>query len=259
MDAETPDGAVVRLRGLQKSLGGVPVLRDIDLEVGAGEVVSLIGPSGSGKTTLLRCIDLLELPDQGTVEVAGSAMRFEGRRRRIPYARLRAHRRIVGMVFQQFNLFPHMTVLGNLTEGPRRVLGLPAAGAEAEAMAMLERVGLSEKAKAYPRALSGGQQQRVAIVRAMLMHPRVMLFDEVTASLDPRLSREVLDMMRALARDGMSMIIVTHEMAFARGISDRIMYMEAGRIIAGGTPGEMITDPRHPSVREFVGQADETM
>jgi polar amino acid transport system ATP-binding protein len=255
MDAD--DEAVVRLQGVEKSLGGAPVLRDINLVVAQGEVVSLIGPSGSGKTTLLRCIDLLEVPDRGIVEVAGSAIRLDGRRHRIPYAQLQAHRRIVGMVFQQFNLFPHMTVLGNLVEGPRAVLGLPAAEAEAEAMTMLERMGLAAKAKSYPRALSGGQQQRVAIVRAMLMRPRVMLFDEVTASLDPRLSREVLDMIRALADDGMSMVIVTHEMAFAQGISDRIVYMEAGQIVCEGTPQDMITDPRHPQVREFIGHAGE--
>ncbi len=238
---------LIEVEKLNKSFGDLHVLRDIDLTVSAGEVVVVIGPSGSGKSTLCRCLNRLEPIDSGTVRVDGEPLAAEGR----ALARLRAD---VGMVFQSFNLFGHKTVLGNVTLGPRQVRGLSRATAESEARALLERVGIADKADAYPAELSGGQQQRAAIARALAMKPKVMLFDEPTSALDPEMINEVLDVMVGLAKQGMTMIVVTHEMGFARGAADRVLFMDDGRIVEQGEPQQFFTAPRTDRAKDFLSK-----
>ena len=237
----------IEVRGLHKSFGTNEVLRGIDLEIGQGEVVCVIGPSGSGKSTLLRCVNLLEEPTQGRVFVGGTEVTD-------PDVDIDAVRRRIGMVFQQFNLFPHLTVTENLTLPQRRVLRRDKAAAEKVAAENLRRVGLSEKATAYPASLSGGQQQRVAIARALAMDPEVMLFDEPTSALDPELVGDVLAVMRMLANEGMTMMVVTHEMTFAREVADRVVFMDGGVIVEDGTPDRVIANPQHDRTRHFLSR-----
>ena len=237
----------IEVRGLHKSFGTNKVLRGIDLEIGQGEVVCVIGPSGSGKSTLLRCVNLLEEPTEGRVFVGGTEVTD-------PDVDIDAVRRRIGMVFQQFNLFPHLTVTENLTLPQRRVLRRDKAAAEKVAAENLRRVGLSEKAAAYPASLSGGPQQRVAIARALAMNPEVMLFDEPTSALDPELVGDVLAVMRMLANEGMTMMVVTHEMTFAREVADRVVFMDGGVIIEDGTPDRVIANPAHERTRHFLSR-----
>ncbi|MHA6623854.1 amino acid ABC transporter ATP-binding protein [Pseudonocardia sichuanensis] len=238
---------VVRVTGLHKSFGSNHVLRGIDLEVARGEVVCIIGPSGSGKSTLLRCVNLLEVPTGGTVVVGDHEMTD-------PDVDIDAARRTTGMVFQQFNLFAHLSVLKNLTIAQRRVLGRSQQDAERVARANLERVGLANRENAMPRQLSGGQQQRVAIARALSMDPTVMLFDEPTSSLDPELVGDVLDVMRGLAREGMTMLVVTHEIQFAREVADRVLFIDGGVIVEEGAPADVIGAPRQERTRTFLAR-----
>ncbi|MER6462768.1 amino acid ABC transporter ATP-binding protein [Streptomyces sp. NPDC001288] len=245
----TPDTSrpEIRIEGLHKSFGDNEVLRGIDLEIGQGEVVCVIGPSGSGKSTLLRCVNLLEEPTGGKVFVGGTELTD-------PDVDIDAVRRRIGMVFQQFNLFPHLTVTENLTLPQRRVLKRDKAQAARVAAENLQRVGLTEKADAYPASLSGGQQQRVAIARALSMGPEVMLFDEPTSALDPELVGDVLAVMRMLAREGMTMMVVTHEMTFAREVADRVVFMDGGVVVEEGTPDRVIGDPAHERTRHFLSR-----
>jgi ABC-type histidine transport system ATPase subunit len=239
---------MITLRNIVKDYGDTTVLHGVDLEVPEGQVVTIIGPSGAGKSTLLRCINMLEVPTSGEVEVDGHAVHYKANRvGKLTYSanlRLIWLRTSVGMVFQSFNLWKSRTVLDNLIEGPRFVLKQSRKDAVPRALAMLEKVGLSDKADAYPGELSGGQQQRVAIARALLMRPKVMLFDEPTSALDPELVGEVLSIMTELAKEGMTMVIVTHEMKFARNVSDRVIFMEKGRIVEDGAPAEVFAKPR---------------
>ena len=244
---------VVTVHGLCTRRGGADVLCGIDLELPAGEVVAIVGPSGSGKTTFLRALNYLTPFTAGSVDIAGHALR-PGMSERADAEALRAVRTRVGMVFQSFNLFPHLTALENVTEGPRRVLGLDAAAAEARARALLARVGLAEHAGAYPQTLSGGQQQRVAIARALAMEPVVMLFDEPTSALDPRLVGEVLAVVGDLAAAGQTMVIVTHEMAFARRVANRVVVLVGGRIVESGTAEEVLERPRAAETRALLGR-----
>lgn len=237
--------ALVHITGLHKRFGDNHVLRGIDLEVAAGEVLCIIGPSGSGKSTLLRCVNLLETPTEGEVWVGGVELTD-------PDCDLDRARRTTGMVFQQFNLFAHMTVLDNVAVALRKVLRQPRAEAEATARGLLARVGLTEKDSAYPAQLSGGQQQRVAIARALAMGPSVMLFDEATSALDPELVGEVLGVMRSLAEEGMTMLVVTHEMGFAKNVADRVVFMDGGVIVEQGPPAQVIGAPREERTRRFL-------
>jgi ABC-type polar amino acid transport system ATPase subunit len=243
---------VVRVRGLCKRFGEHEVLRGIDLEVERGETLAVIGPSGSGKSTLLRCINHLELPTSGTVEIDGVPFATSVASRRRRERHLNAMRAQVGMVFQRFNLFPHRTALGNVMEGLIVVRRFSREEAAARAGAMLERVGLAGKADAYPSQLSGGQQQRVAIARALVMEPNVMLFDEATSALDPELIEEVLAVMRRLAEDGMTMIVVTHEMGFARDVARHVIFMDRGSIVERGEPAAIFVRPQHERTRSFL-------
>jgi ABC-type polar amino acid transport system ATPase subunit len=238
---------MIRIRGLHKRFGHVHAVDGVDLDVAAGEVVVIVGPSGSGKSTVLRCINLLEVPTAGTILVDG--VDTQGRRTDIDEVR-----RELGMVFQSFNLFPHLTVLDNVTIAQRKVRKRSKADAEAMAMRQLERVGIPEKVGAYPRQLSGGQQQRVAIARALAMEPKVMLFDEPTSALDPEMIKEVLDVMLELASDGMTMVVVTHEMGFARAAGDRLVFMDDGRIVEQGPPDQVFSAPRHERTKRFFDQ-----
>ncbi|RST19222.1 amino acid ABC transporter ATP-binding protein [Streptomyces sp. WAC05374] len=235
----------IEIRGLHKSFGDNEVLRGIDLDVATGEVVCVIGPSGSGKSTLLRCVNLLEEPTRGTVFVGGTEVTDLD-------VDIDAVRRRIGMVFQQFNLFPHVTVTENLTLPQRRVLGRGKEQAAKVARENLARVGLADKADAYPAQLSGGQQQRVAIARALAMGPEVMLFDEPTSALDPELVGDVLAVMRMLAAEGMTMMVVTHEMSFAREVADRVVFMDEGRIVEEGPAERVVGDPQHERTRHFL-------
>ncbi|WP_320779830.1 amino acid ABC transporter ATP-binding protein [Streptomyces sp. CRN 30] len=237
----------ISITGLHKSFGDNHVLRGIDLEVRQGEVVCVIGPSGSGKSTLLRCVNLLEEPSEGRVTVGGTELTD-------PDVDIDAARRRIGMVFQQFNLFPHLTATENLTLPQRRVLGRDKAEAARVAAENLRRVGLAEKADAYPSSLSGGQQQRVAIARALAMGPEVMLFDEPTSALDPELVGDVLAVMRVLAQEGMTMMVVTHEMSFAREVADRVVFMDGGVIVEDGPPDRVIGAPAHARTRHFLSR-----
>jgi polar amino acid transport system ATP-binding protein len=242
----------IEVAGLRKQFGSLVVLRDINLKVETGSVVALIGPSGSGKSTLLRCLNLLVIPEGGRVRIGEDAFAFDGRTR-LPGVREQARfRSNTGMVFQHFNLFPHMTVLQNVMEGPLSVKGAPKAEAEALARRLLDKVGLSDKADAFPNKLSGGQKQRVAIARALAMEPAVMLFDEVTSALDPELVGEVLNVMRDLAAEGMTMIIVTHEIGFAREVADRVVFMRDGVIVEEGPAREVIEQPKQEATRAFL-------
>lgn len=240
-----------------KSFARVEVLRDVSLHVNVGEVLCIIGPSGSGKSTLLRCINHLEAVDSGGLYLDGDLMGYRqhgNRLRELPEKLACRQRRQIGMVFQDFNLFPHMTVLENVTVGPVIVMRQPPALAKQRAAALLDRVGLAQKSLAYPRQLSGGQQQRVAIARALAMEPRLMLFDEPTSALDPELVGEVLDVMRSLANDGMTMIVVTHEMRFAREVGDRLIFMDEGQIIEQGHPRALLSKPEHERTKRFLSK-----
>ena len=247
---------IIKIEGLTKSFGGLPVLKGIDLQVGSGEKICIIGPSGSGKSTLLRCINLMEEPESGLIWLAGQPMAFKldphGRRVRAPESEVNRMRRIVGMVFQSFNLWTHMTVLQNIIEAPIYVRRLDRAAATEQAMRLLERVGLAGKRDAYPAQLSGGQQQRVAIARALAMEPKIMLFDEPTSSLDPELVGEVLEVMRGLARDGMTMLVVTHEMGFAAEVADRVVFMDGGNILEDAVPTAFFRHPATERATQFL-------
>lgn len=241
----TGPGPLVRVRGLHKRFGDNEVLRGVDLDIAEGEVVCLIGPSGSGKSTLLRCVNLLETPSEGTISAAGHDMTD-------PDADLDAARRDIGMVFQHFNLFSHLSILDNVAIAQRRVLKTPRAAAEAEARRLLAEVGIEGKERARPSQLSGGQQQRVAIARALAMGPKLMLFDEPTSALDPELVGEVLSVMKGLAAEGMTMLVVTHEMSFAREVADRVLFLDGGVIVESGPPAEVLTAPKTERARSFL-------
>jgi polar amino acid transport system ATP-binding protein len=241
---------IVRARGVTKSFGALRVLQGVDFDVLPSQVSVVIGPSGSGKSTLLRCFNGLEVADGGTIDVCGERVVDEGRL--LPDPALNALRTKVGMVFQSFNLFPHLTVLGNVTIGPRKLRGLSTEQAEAAARQLLDKVGLGQKVDAYPATLSGGQKQRVAIARALAMQPQVMLFDEPTSALDPELVGEVLQVMKNLASEGMTMVVVTHEMGFAREVGDVTAVMDHGVVLESGPPAQIFDDPRHPRTREFL-------
>jgi polar amino acid transport system ATP-binding protein len=249
--------AMVEARRVHKSYGDNEVLKGIDLSVTAGEVVSLLGPSGSGKSTFLRCINHLESLDGGEISVNGQLVgyrRHGGKKYELRPREVAAARCDVGMVFQRFNLFPHRTALGNVMEAPVYVKGERKESARLHALELLDRVGLVERAHAYPGELSGGQQQRVAIARALAMRPRLMLFDEPTSALDPELVGEVLDVMRNLAADGMTMIVVSHEIGFAREVCDRVVFMDDGVIVEQGTPGDVFGDPQHRRTQAFLSK-----
>jgi ABC-type polar amino acid transport system ATPase subunit len=239
--------AMVECIGVNKWFGPLHVLKDIDLTINKGEVVVICGASGSGKSTLLRCINGLELFREGEIKIGGISLDRSKRN-------LRKVRERVGIVFQAFNLFPHLTILQNVILGPVKVLKLSRQEAEVYALKLLDRVGIKEKAKDFPDQLSGGQQQRVAIARALAMRPEVILFDEPTSALDPEMINEVLDVMRDLAKEGMMMIVVTHEMGFAREVADRVVYMDEGRIIETGTPDQIFTNPREERTKRFVSK-----
>jgi polar amino acid transport system ATP-binding protein len=246
---------IIRARGLQKYFGTLHVLKNINFEISRGEVVCIIGPSGSGKSTFLRCINQLEKVDAGYVTVNDEIV---GYRRDgdhlypLSDREIARQRQSVGMVFQRFHLFPHRTVLQNIIEGPVGVQKRPVKDCTSEALTLLQRVGLSDKADAYPGELSGGQQQRVAIARALAMKPEAMLFDEPTSALDPELVGEVLGVMKELALAGTTMIVVTHEIGFCREVADRVIFMDAGTIVETGTPGEILENPRNPRVKNFI-------
>ena len=238
---------LIKVDGLKKSFGDMEVLKGIDAEIKKGDVMVVIGASGSGKSTFLRCLNLLEEPTGGTIT-------FEGVNITDPSVDINKHRRKMGMVFQQFNLFPHMTVLRNLTIGPTKLLKMSKKDAEKNAMELLARVGLAERADAYPAQLSGGQKQRVAIVRALAMNPDVMLFDEPTSALDPEMVGEVLEVMKQLASDGMTMVVVTHEMGFAREVGTKIVFVDEGVIVEQGAPKDFFTNPKNPRLKEFLSK-----
>ena len=241
------DSVLIKTEGLEKSFGKVQVLKGITTEIHKGEVVVIIGPSGSGKSTFLRTLNLLEEPTGGKIY-------FEGVDITDPKININKHRQKMGMVFQQFNLFPHMTVLKNMTLAPMKLLKLSKADAEKRATELLDRVGLADRANAYPNQLSGGQKQRVAIVRALCMQPDVMLFDEPTSALDPEMVGEVLGVMKQLAEDGMTMAVVTHEMGFAREVADRVLFIDEGIIMEEGTPEEVFGNPKSPRLKDFLSK-----
>ena len=243
----TTNEVLIKTENLQKSFGKIEVLKGINTEIKKGEVVVIIGPSGSGKSTFLRTLNLLEEPTGGHIY-------FEGTDITDPKVNINLHRQKMGMVFQQFNLFPNMTVLKNMTIAPIKLKKATKAEAEKRAMSLLERVGLADRANAYPSQLSGGQKQRVGIVRALCMEPDVMLFDEPTSALDPEMVGEVLDVMKALATDGMTMAVVTHEMGFAREVADRVLFIDQGIIMEEGTPEEVFSNPKSPRLKDFLGK-----
>ncbi len=245
---------LLKLDGIHKRFGDLEVLRGIDLEVAKGEVLCVIGPSGSGKSTMLRCINLLEPPEEGEIYLEGHDIcRGPGSGEGESGWDVNFLRQRVGMVFQQFNLFPHRTALQNVTMAPEKALGRPRQEAREKGTALLQRVGLSDKLDQYPERLSGGQQQRVAIARALAMDPHLMLFDEVTSALDPELVKEVLDVIRELVDEGMTMIVVTHEMGFARDVGDRIVFMDAGAIVEEGPPARVLDEPHEERTKRFLG------
>lgn len=242
------DGKVLfEINGLYKTFGEVEVLKNINTTISQGEVVVIVGPSGSGKSTFLRSLNLLEEPTKGQIL-------FEGQDITDPRTNINTHRQHIGMVFQHFNLFPHKTILQNMTLAPIKLLRRSRQEAEQEAMELLERVGLAEKAKAYPSQLSGGQKQRIAIVRSLCMHPDVMLFDEPTSALDPEMVGEVLGVMTDLAKDGMTMVIVTHEMGFAKEVGSRVLFMDDGQIKEENSPKEFFDHPKNPRLQEFLSK-----
>ena len=243
----TTNEVLIKTENLQKSFGKIEVLKGINTEIKKGEVVVIIGPSGSGKSTFLRTLNLLEEPTGGHIY-------FEGTDITDPKVNINIHRQKMGMVFQQFNLFPNMTVLKNMTITPVKLKKATKAEAEERALSLLERVGLKDRANAYPSQLSGGQKQRVAIVRALCMQPDVMLFDEPTSALDPEMVGEVLDVMKALAKDGMTMAVVTHEMGFAREVADRVLFIDQGIIMEQGTPEEVFNNPQSPRLKDFLSK-----
>ena len=243
----TTNDAIIRTEDLVKNFGEVKVLKGISTQIKRGEVVVIIGPSGCGKSTFLRCLNMLELPTDGTIY-------FEDTDITDPKTDINVHRQKMGMVFQQFNLFPHMTVLRNMTIGPMKLLGVSKEDAEKTAMELLSKVGLADRADSYPSQLSGGQKQRVAIVRALAMNPQVMLFDEPTSALDPEMVGEVLEVMKDLARSGMTMVVVTHEMGFAREVADRILFISEGQIEEEGAPAEFFGSPKSPRLQEFLSK-----
>ena len=248
---------MVRAEGVHKSFGHVEVLKGIDLEVAPREVMCIVGPSGSGKSTFLRCINHLERINAGRLYVNGHLVGYRekgGRLHELRDAEVAAQRRDIGMVFQRFNLFPHMTALENVVEAPIQVKGVGRAEARERGAALLERVGLADRVHNYPNQLSGGQQQRVAIARALAMEPQLMLFDEPTSALDPELVGEVLDVMRGLAADGMTMVVVTHEMGFAREVGDKLVFMDGGVIVEEGDPVEVLSNPRHERTQAFLSK-----
>ena len=262
---ETPENpvgpaspVVIQVESVHKTFGDLHVLKGCDLTVRSGEVAVLVGPSGSGKSTLLRCINQLEEPTAGRVLVDGVVQGYraeplaDGRWQKLRPAEIAAQRSRIGMVFQRFHLFPHLTALANVMEAPVQVRGLPRAAAEAKARELLERVGLGDRADHYPSELSGGQQQRVAIARALAMDPELMLFDEPTSALDPELVSEVLGVLKDLAADGMTMVVVTHEMGFAREVADRVVFMDEGRILESGTAEQVIDHPRSERLKGFL-------
>lgn len=238
---------IIRVSGLVKRFGGVTALNNVDLSIRRGDVVVIVGPSGSGKSTLLRSLNLLETPTEGTILVDGVDITAKG-------INIDLHRRKMGMVFQHFHLFPHLTILENLTIAPKQVLGQKAEECEPYARKLLARVGLEDRADAYPAQLSGGQKQRIAIVRALCMKPEVMLFDEPTSALDPEMVGEVLDVMRGLAMEGMTMVVVTHEMGFAREVGNRVLFVDHGQIIEEKPPQEFFTHPESPRLRDFLSK-----
>ncbi len=246
----------ISVRNVHKRFGETEVLKGVDLEITPGEVTCLIGPSGSGKSTLLRCMAFLEETTSGSILINGQPLGFaeaaDGKRVRLPPERVREVRSQIGMCFQQFNLWPHMTTLGNVSEALKTVHGVPKAQAEERAMVQLTKVGLEARAGHYPSQLSGGQQQRVAIARALALEPKIMLFDEPTSSLDPELTGEVLNVMRALAADGMTMVVVSHEIGFAASVGHRVTFLDQGRLILNGTPQDVFGKPRHPRVEQFL-------
>ena len=240
---------IISVRDLEKHFdgGNLKALRGVSADIKRGEVVVVIGPSGSGKSTFLRCLNLLEEPTKGTVTVEGVNITD-------PKVNINKHREKMGMVFQHFNLFPHMTILKNMTLAPRKLLKKSKAEAEEKAMNLLKRVGLADRANAYPSQLSGGQKQRIAIVRALCMEPQVMLFDEPTSALDPEMVGEVLDVMKQLAQEGMTMVVVTHEMGFAREVGNRMLFMADGKLLEEGTPKELFETPQHPRLQDFLSK-----
>ncbi|CAM5195689.1 Amino acid ABC transporter ATP-binding protein OS=Castellaniella sp OX=1955812 GN=EPN31_05225 PE=3 SV=1 [Castellaniella denitrificans] len=251
----TQDTPLIEVRHISKTFGATQVLKDISLDVSKSEVVCIIGPSGSGKSTLLRSIAFLERYDSGDVLIEGELLGYvgwEAERRDATRAEIHHARRHVGMVFQQFNLWPHMTALGNVQEALLRVKRMPRAEARDKALAMLGKVGLLERADAHPIRLSGGQQQRVAIARALAMEPHIMLFDEPTSALDPELVGEVLQVMKDLARDGMTMMVVTHEMGFAAQVADRVIFIDQGEVAASGPPATLFRDVQQPRLKQFL-------
>ncbi|MFC9972409.1 amino acid ABC transporter ATP-binding protein [Spirillospora sp. NPDC127200] len=254
--ADAPE-FMVRAEAVHKSFGRLEVLKGIDLEVRPGEVMCVIGPSGSGKSTFLRCINHLEKIDSGRLSVNGHLVGYRekgGKLHELRDKEVSAQRREIGMVFQRFNLFPHMTALENVCEAPIRVKRQPKAQVRQRALELLERVGLADKARNYPAQLSGGQQQRVAIARALAMEPALMLFDEPTSALDPELVGEVLEVMKRLAADGMTMVVVTHEIGFAREVGDSLVFMDGGVVVEKGLPREVLSNPQHPRTRDFLSK-----
>ncbi|WP_241992213.1 amino acid ABC transporter ATP-binding protein [Cryobacterium lyxosi] len=247
---------LLRISGLRKNFSGVEVLKGIDLEVHVGETVAILGSSGSGKSTLLRCVNCLEVASGGSIWVGEELMGYrqepKGTVRRLSESQIAVQRRQVGMVFQNFNLFPHWTVLQNIADGPRSILKLSKADAIERSMTLLTRVGLADRANAYPRQLSGGQQQRVAIARALALEPALLLFDEPTSALDPENVSEVTDVMAALAASGATMLVVTHELGFARATADRVVFLDGGVILEQGSPAEVFDHSQQPRTREFV-------
>lgn len=238
---------MIKVSGLKKSFGKLEVLKGVDLTIEKGEVVVVIGPSGSGKSTFLRCLNLLEVPTGGSIDFEGISLMDKN-------VDIDKVRQKMGMVFQQFNLFPHLSVLENITIGPRKLMGLSPAEAKEVAHRLLKRIGLEEKISSYPSQLSGGQKQRIAMARALAMSPDVMLFDEPTSALDPEMVGEVLDVMKKLAEDGMTMVVVTHEMGFAREIADRVLFMDDGLIVEENTPSEIFNHPKHPRTKDFLSK-----
>ncbi len=250
---------IIQVQNLKKyyNKGALKALDDVSLDVNKGDVIVLIGPSGSGKSTLLRSLNLLETPTEGTILFEGTDItrkKYQTPDGKTVKVNIAAHREKMGMVFQHFNLFPHKTIMENMTLAPIQVRKMPKAEAEEKALALLKRVGLEDRAAAYPIQLSGGQKQRVAIVRALMMEPDVMLFDEPTSALDPEMVGEVLEVMKELAKGGMTMVVVTHEMGFAREVGNRVLFMDGGRILESGTPEQIFQSPTHPRLQDFLSK-----